>query len=115
MLGGGIGIATATRRHGSSSILRRLGGRPLVIQGTELPSYYDPQYGCEMEILRFDSEEPNPRYEVWINDLSDYLQTSAVMAPDIPAFRAPGRFTDAKPEFHEGWSSYAPPCRIMAV
>jgi hypothetical protein len=78
-LGGCIGIATATQRHGSSSILRRIGGRPLSFGGTNLPSYYDPQYGCQMEILRFDSSEPNPRYENWIEDLSQYLKTEPVI------------------------------------
>src|SRR5688572_3757087 len=51
--GGAVAITTATFRHHSSSILRRLGGRALVNEeGIELPSYFDPQYNCEMEILR---------------------------------------------------------------
>ena len=61
-LGGCLGITTATRNHGSASILRRLGGRPLEFEGQELPSYFDPQYNCEMEILRFDSTIRNARY-----------------------------------------------------
>jgi hypothetical protein len=78
-LGGCVGISTATRRHRSSSILRRIGGRPLEADGVELPPYYDPQYGCEMEILRFDSNLPNPRYSRWIDQIRDHLQTVPVI------------------------------------
>ena len=63
LFGGAVAITTATFRHHSSSILRKLGGRTLVNDdGVELPSYYDPQYDCEMEVLQFDSDCPNPRY-----------------------------------------------------
>ena len=78
-LGGCIGISTATRRHRSSSILRRIGGLPLMADGVELPAYYDPQYGCEMEILRFDSNSPNPRYNRWIEQIRDHLRTVPVI------------------------------------
>ena len=78
-LGGCIGISTATCRHRSSSILRRIGGLPLVADGIELPAYYDPQYGCEMEILRFDSNSPNPRYNPWIEQIRDHLRTVPVI------------------------------------
>jgi hypothetical protein len=57
-----LGITTATMRHCSSSILRRLGGAPLSLGGTALPSYYDPRYRCEMQILRFDSRRPSAKY-----------------------------------------------------
>jgi hypothetical protein len=92
-LGGCIGIATATQRHGSSSILRRIGGRPLSAGGVDLPSYYDPKYGCEMEILRFDSSEPNPRYESWIDELSDFLRMEPLIHcgdPSAYRFRSMG-------------------------
>jgi hypothetical protein len=63
LFGGALAITTATFRHRSSSILRKLGGQALVNDdGIEIPSYYDPQYDCEMEILQFDSDRPNPRY-----------------------------------------------------
>ena len=61
--GGCLGITTATVRHCSSSILRRLGGAPLAADGAPVPSYYDSRYGCEMEILRFDSRRPNPKIQ----------------------------------------------------
>jgi len=60
-LGGALGITTATTKHASSSILRRLGGSSLSALGTDLPAYFDPQYQCEMEILRFDSSHPGKR------------------------------------------------------
>ncbi len=67
-LGGCIGITTATRRHCSSDILRRIGGRSLHIDRVDLPAYYDRQYGCDMEVLRFDSIHANPRVDSWVND-----------------------------------------------
>jgi hypothetical protein len=60
--GGCFGLTTATVQHGSSSILRRIGGRSLVHEGEAIPRYYDPEYNCEMEMLRFDSRQPNPKY-----------------------------------------------------
>lgn len=79
LLGGCIGIGTVTRRHCSSSILRRIGGRPLTRQGIDLPRYFDAQYGCDMEVLRFDSSQPNPRFEPWVSDLGRYLQCAPVI------------------------------------
>jgi hypothetical protein len=79
VLGGCLGVTTATRRHCSSAILRKIGGAPLRINQVELPSYFDPQYECEMEVLRFDSEEPNPRFEPWIEDLRSHLSAALVV------------------------------------
>jgi hypothetical protein len=61
-LGGCLGITTATVRHHSSTILRRIGGGSLITEAGDLPAYYDPTYGCEMEVLRFDSACPAPKY-----------------------------------------------------
>ncbi len=79
MFGGALGISTVTTRHGSSSILRRIGGGSLWARGGELPPYFDPHYNCEMEILRFDSERPSPRYRTWIDDCRNYLETTPVI------------------------------------
>jgi len=49
------------------------------VDGMEMPTYYDPQYGCEMEILRFDSSFPNPRYNRWIPQIRDHLRTVPVI------------------------------------
>jgi hypothetical protein len=72
-LWGCIGVTTASTRHCSSTILRRMGGQPLLRDGTELASYYDPRYKCEMMILRFDSDMPNPRYETWVEEIREQL------------------------------------------
>jgi len=77
-LGGALGIATVTQ-HGSSPILRRIGGESLLSRGAELPPYYEPQYKFEMEILRFDSSRPNARYSPWVDDCRDHLQTVPVI------------------------------------
>jgi hypothetical protein len=79
-LGGSVGISTVTRRHCSASILRRIGGRSLKYEGLELPPYDDPQFKCEMEVLRFYSWVPNPRYEVWIEEIKQELRATSVLA-----------------------------------
>jgi hypothetical protein len=49
--------------------------------GTEaIPPYYDPLYGCEMELLRFDSTSPNPRYAEWIQACYEMLIESPVIS-----------------------------------
>jgi hypothetical protein len=78
-LGGAVGMSTVTRRNCSASILRRIGGRSLETKGLELPSYYDAQYKCEMEVLRFYSWAPNPRYNLWINELRTQFQSIPVL------------------------------------
>jgi hypothetical protein len=81
-LGGCLGITTATVRHSSSTILRRLGGSHLEVDGTVVPSYFDPKYNCEMELLRFDSRRPNAKYAGLIELLRDRLTNVAVFASD---------------------------------
>jgi predicted GNAT family N-acyltransferase len=83
-LGGAIGVTAATVRHCSSSILRRIGGQALTAAGTELPSYHDPRYKCEMTILRFDSNRPNPRYEAWIERIREELLTAPAICATAP-------------------------------
>jgi hypothetical protein len=77
--GGAVGLCSATTRHHSSSILRRIGGRPLRASGVEVSSYYDAQYACEMELLSFDSESPNKRYAGWISDCREMLHQVPVL------------------------------------
>jgi len=87
LLGGCIGLTTATKRHCSASILRRIGGQTLTTNGTEIPPYFDPRYDCEMEILRFDSTIPNPRFERWIEELKHHLSAVPVIRGTVPADR----------------------------
>jgi hypothetical protein len=86
-LGGSVGISTATRRHCSASILRRIGGRSLEYGGVELPAYEDPQFKCSMEVLRFYSWAPNPRYDVWIAAIGQELRAIPVLTGNSKARR----------------------------
>jgi hypothetical protein len=81
VLGGALGMTTATVRHCSSTILKRLGGSPLEFEGAPLPSYFDARYGCEMELLRFDSRRPSAKYERQVEMLEHKLANVAVIAP----------------------------------
>ena len=83
--GGCLGITTATVRHCSSSILRRLGGVPLELAGVPVPSYYDPKYRCEMELLRFDSRAPHPKYANLVARLRETMAHVTVVALPAPA------------------------------
>ena len=79
LLGGCIGLATATTRHGSTQILQRAGFGPLATDGAALPSYYDPQYDCEMQVLQFDSRRANPKFTSWVSESAEYLRTAPVV------------------------------------
>ena len=90
MLGGSVGLTTATVRHHSAQILRRIGGRPLTAGEAELPPYYDSQYQCQMEVLRFDSAQPDPVFRHSVMRLREQLQMATVVAPDYaPALPYP--------------------------
>jgi hypothetical protein len=80
MCGGALGITTATTRHSSSSILSRLGGRPLEVDGSTIPPYYDAHYRCVMEILRFDSRKPSARFGVLVERLHEKFADVPVIA-----------------------------------
>ena len=83
-----MGIATATVRNRSSSILRRIGGGALEVEGEQLPAYYDPQYKCQMEIVRFSSNSPNPKYWRWIEQIATTLL-------NVPVFSLTGALAAA--------------------
>ena len=78
-LGGWVVITTATSRNSSASILKRIGGQPLQHEAKELPAYHDPTYRCEMEILRFYSWAPNPRFRNWIDEIKTQLRSATVL------------------------------------
>ena len=84
-LGGALGLTTATVRHSSSTILRRLGGSLLGSDDSIVPSYYDPKYDCEMELLRFDSRRPNAKYGGLIEMLGRRLGNVSVFVTGSPA------------------------------
>lgn len=87
ILGGCLSIGTVTHRHASSSILRRIGGTSLHHQGIEAGSYFDPRYGCDMEILTFDSGKPNPKYKSLLADIQKEMATRSTVVGDafVPA------------------------------
>ena len=101
--GGVLGLTTATVRHCSSTILRRIGGSGLEADGVAIPSYFDPQYQCEMEILQFDSRMPNPRYERLIERLSERLSDVLVLTASDPS-RVPAARGQAWSETLGGFS-----------
>lgn len=80
LFGGTLGLTTATVRHSSSTILRRIGGAHLKISDAMMPSYWDPRYRCEMELLRFDSRLPNSKYAGLIDLLKRKLTDVSVLA-----------------------------------
>ena len=84
LLGGALGITTATERNGSAGILRRLGGRGLTCDGVELPPYYDERYRCHMDVLRFDSREPNRRYASKLDELREQVAEAPVYCAERP-------------------------------
>ncbi len=80
--GGAVGLATATVRHSSASILRRIGGQPLECGGETVPAYADRQYDCRMELLRFHSWALNPRYDPWVEQVAEEIRDVSVISAD---------------------------------
>jgi hypothetical protein len=83
-LGGCIGITTATLRHQSANVLRKIGGMSLDHEDVEIPRYFDPEYNCEMQVLRFDSAAPNRRLIPWIEQLRSEILRVEVVLRDVP-------------------------------
>jgi hypothetical protein len=75
ILGGCIGLSTATTRHSSSSILQRLGAQKAALNGEVLPRYFEPAFDCEMELLQFDSNRPAARYASQIAEYNHMMKT----------------------------------------
>ncbi len=87
--GGCLGACTATARHGSSSILRRIGGSSFQLNGETLPAYEDAQYGCQMELLRFDCRTPAPRFAPLIAQLRAKIAGVSILRPAGTQVRRP--------------------------
>lgn len=96
LLGGCTGVATATFRHSSAAILRRIGLSSITAAaGEEIPPYYDPSYSCEMEVLQFDSRRPAEKYRASIEELALKLMTAPVVCREsrsIPMAEVLGSF-----------------------
>jgi hypothetical protein len=82
-LGGCIGASTVTVRHCSAAILQKIGGHILEFAGIPMPYYYDPQYRCDMAMLRFESNQPSERYESWIEVLRGQLTAAPVFSKPV--------------------------------
>lgn len=78
MLGHAVGISTA-RQTGSAPVLKKIGGRSLEHEGEALPAYYDPMYRSMIEVLRFYSWAPNPRFQSWIEEIKSELREVPVL------------------------------------
>ncbi len=89
MMGGALGISTATELNASAFILRKLGGRLLEYGGRAIPPYFDAQYGCRMQMVAFDSRFPIPRYEPAVQEIMNALQTAPVLCGDAAADMMP--------------------------
>jgi hypothetical protein len=100
LVGSCAGVATATHRHSSAGILQRIGLTSLQWEGSELQPYYDPQYGCLMRILRFDSRFPNPKYSDWISGLMTDLTEAPVICRQAPALAFAVRRADMEPDLN---------------
>lgn len=89
--GGVRALSTATSRHCSTRILQRLGGSPLAHNGEAIPSYFDPKHRCDMDVLRFDSRRPDPKYLGLVRLLEKQLANVPVVvrAAAAPAHAVP--------------------------
>jgi hypothetical protein len=85
MLGGALCITTANVAHSCSSILRRLGGAYLEFEGAPIPSYFDPRYKTDIDLLRFDSRCPSPKYAELIQLVMSKLANVCVVGGSLEA------------------------------
>jgi len=91
---GALGMTTATFRHCSATILKRLGGDRFEVDGQVLPPYFDSRYQCLMELLRFDSRKPNSKYLGLIDQVRDTLQRITVVARESVTMGAHEEFAE---------------------
>jgi hypothetical protein len=83
LLGGAFVMATATVRHSSAPILRRMGGSSYQHNGRTLPSYYDPRFQSDMELLRFDTRRPAVRFAPLVKSFREQLAAVPVWATQV--------------------------------
>lgn len=79
LVGGARGLTTAMLKDGSAAILRRLGGKPLECDGKPIPSYFDRDYNCRMEVLRFTADSTDPKFEPVVQALQDEMRSVPVI------------------------------------
>jgi hypothetical protein len=54
-------------------------------EDVEIPRYFDSEYNCEMQVLKFDSAAPNRRLIPWIEQLRSEICRVEVVLPDVPS------------------------------
>jgi hypothetical protein len=86
-LGSGVAITTATIRHHSSLMLRRLGGEALA----ELPAYYEPKFGCVMEILKFDLASLHSQFKERMARFGKQLEEAEIVCAASSGERYPAK------------------------
>lgn len=79
-LGSGLAITTATRYNHSSSILQRIGAKPLI----GLPAYYEPKYGSVIEIVHWELPCVEPRCAARLERVRGLLSDTEVIFADRP-------------------------------
>jgi hypothetical protein len=79
LLGSCAGLATATFRHSSATILQRIGLTSIMAGGEEMAPYYDPSYRCQMQVLQFDSRNPAEKYRPMVRELAGMLTMAPVV------------------------------------
>lgn len=82
-----IAYVTATEKNGSSAMLRRLGGHRLGTTPNRIPRYFEPAWGCNAELLRFDPYSLNPRFMSPLASVKQQLLAAAVICRANPGKR----------------------------
>jgi hypothetical protein len=112
ILGDCIGFLTATEKHGSATILRRLGGRNLQARGQTVPRYFEAAWGCNAELLQFDTDSLSPRYEAALavarGQTAGLLPCSPPTRPRAEAHK-PSQLPQFKTLLHQSSPSANPP------
>ncbi len=96
ILGDCVGFLTATVKNGSSGILRRLGGCGLQAGGEVIPPFFEPAWGCNMELLRFDTNSLNPRFDTALGAARSRLLASLVVSDEAPLRRSAVKHVSAE-------------------
>ena len=87
LAGGAKGLGIVTTRCGASRLTKYLGGSELRDELGCVPPYFDWRYGCQMEVLEFDSHRVNPIFEALVKALCEYFSGMFVGQPaETPLF-----------------------------
>jgi hypothetical protein len=82
MFGECLAFITATVKHGSSSMMRRLGCDSIYFSGNAIPRYYEPGYQSDMELLKIQTRTLNPKFDSMLAPLRHLLSAATVLQPE---------------------------------